>query len=151
MKQVEHFLAQSSEHMSNALNARVVITCQDLELRYLWLFNPGKEFANVVGKKMSDFATKEQYEPIEALKLRVIKSGKAMQKVMEIPYKGQVRTYDMIVTPSFHEGELVGVTTVTVDLTDLLAAQEELHKANARLLGLLGDAVMQGKTVIRAV
>ena len=152
MKKVEQFLTQSSEHMEAALSrARVVISCQDLELRYLWLFNPAKEFRHVLGKKMSDFLTEEQYGPIDKLKREVIAKREPVQRQIQVPYRGQICTYDMTVTPTFHDGEMVGITTVSVDLTDLLAAQEELHKANARLLGLLGDAVMAGKTVIRNI
>jgi transcriptional regulator with PAS, ATPase and Fis domain len=152
MKQVETFLAQSSEHMDKALSgSRVVITCQDTELRYLWLFNPAQEFKNVIGKKASEFLSKAQYEPVDALKRKVLKSGRPRQEIIKVPYQGAIRTYEMTVTPTFNEDKVIGVTTISVDLTELLRAQEELHQANARLLGLLGDGVQTGKTLIRSI
>jgi PAS domain-containing protein len=152
MRQVEQFLTESNRHMESALSrSRVVITCQDRDLRYLWLFNPGKEFKHAVGKKMSEFAAPEQYAPIEAIKRRVLETGQPVQEGLRIPYKDGISTFDMTVTPTMHEGEIVGLTSVTVDLTDLLAAQEELHQANARLLGLLGDGIQRGQAVIRAL
>ncbi|MDF2460661.1 MAG: hypothetical protein K0S68_64 [Candidatus Saccharibacteria bacterium] len=152
MKQVEQFLAQSSEYMDQALSgSRVHITCQDTDLRYIWLFNPDEKMKHVVGKKLSEFTTKEQAEPIDALKRKVLKTGKPVQEIIKVEYAGVLRTYDMTVTPTYHEGKLIGVTTISVDLTELLRAQEELHQANARLLGLLGDGVQRGQTVIRTL
>jgi PAS domain-containing protein len=152
MKQVEKLLAESERHMKDGLaRSRVVITTQDRDLRYTWLFNADTRFESAVGKLMSEFAKPEQYLPADRIKRRVLETGQVEQAILKLPdHRGHQRTYDMTVTPTLSEGEVIGLTTVTVDLTDLLSAQEELHQANARLLGLLGDRVMTGKTVIRA-
>jgi transcriptional regulator with PAS, ATPase and Fis domain len=147
MKKMQQFLEQSSEHMTRALsNSRVIITAQDTSLRYTWVFNPGENgHKDAVGKKLEDFANVSQIDAIMPLKRKALKTGKPQQKLVDCVVDGVARKFDMTVVPVFEEQKLTGLITFSVDLTDFVTAQEELHQAHARLLGMLGDKMIGGK------
>jgi hypothetical protein len=139
-------LEQSSEHMARALSrSRVIITCQDLDLRYVWVFNPDVGYEDTVGKRMEEFADPRQVAAMAPMKRAVLTTARPLRRTVTMEIAGKRRTFDMTVTPTTEQGELVGLTTIAVELTDLLAAQEELHQAHARLLGMLGDRMIGGK------
>lgn len=148
MKQVQTFMKDSSDHLSRALSrSRVVITAQDTDLRYVSVLNPDPGYEHTIGKRIEEFADPKDVAEIMALKELVRETKQPQQKIVKTKSNGETKTFDMTVTPMIENGKIIGYTTISVDISDLLAAQEELHQAQARLLGLIGDHVYGGSAV----
>ncbi len=113
----------------------IVVFCQDLDLRYTWIYNAalGYQSEEVVGKTDGEvFERPEDATVTEALKRAVIETGVGQRKECSIYWNGALRLFDLIVDPLLDaSGKIVGVTCAAIDITERKELEAELKQARA--------------------
>jgi PAS domain S-box-containing protein len=109
----------------------VVLFCQDLDLRYTWIYNPalGYDASEVVGKSDTDiFERAEDAAATEAIKREVIRTGIAKRGEFLIHEEGVDRYYDLLVDP-LHDGagHIKGVRCAAIDITERKREQQHIR------------------------
>lgn len=107
---------------------------QDLDLRYLWMHQGQVEKPgfDVKGRTSEDLFGAEEAAKLNAFKRKVLQTGQTARDIFPLVYKGEERSFDLIVAPRKNEeGEVVGVIGVANDITDrLLAWQKVVESEN---------------------
>lgn len=129
-------LRQSEERFRLALrNAPVSVAVQDLNLRYIWAYNPRTEkHEDIVGKLDSDIFIPEEAAPITAMKRRVLTENTELREQMWLTRPTGRIFLDFCWEPIRDEaGKAIGVGSATVDLTKIKLAEEALSRVNDEL------------------
>lgn len=131
-KETEAALRLSEERFKTiAKNAGMIVAQIDTELRYVWLYNPWPEFTSedVIGKRDDELASHEGVEETMALKREVLATGVGKrQKITYNPEAGSL-TYDVLAEPLYDAaGELIGLTTIGLDLTEQKRAEDRIRQ-----------------------
>lgn len=150
------FLLRRREHMDKELiseirnsravlesslhNSGVAISQQDLNLRYTHFTNthkgmPGEE---LVGKTDADWLPADEAAKLTAIKKRAL-AGKAgirelFKSTLGSRYHGEIYYNDIRVEPIKENGEVVGIYTIAIDITEFHKALMKLEELNGRLL-----------------
>jgi PAS domain S-box-containing protein len=151
-KRVEEALSQSEERFRIALKSSpLVVSHQDRELRFTWIYNPPPGFSaeDVLGKTDADLLPPEDAKWLTEIKRRVLANGEGEQQEFQIGLGGDVHFYDLTIEPLRDSGgQIVGVTSAAVDITEHKRAQERFRK----LLEATPDAMIivdeEGKIVL---
>jgi len=113
-------------------NVPIVIFSQDRDLRYTWIYNPalGYKANEVVGKLDSDIMPlPETARQLTEIKSRVLVTGIRERHEIYVPTEPLSQYYDLTVEPLFDEvGEIIGVTCVALDITNIKQAQIKLQE-----------------------
>lgn len=115
----------------------IVVFHQDAELRYTQIFNPHSGFSDlvVIGKSDRDLLPAEDAETLESVKRRAMETNSRCREEVTTTIGGVRYVYDLIVDPRHGpDGTVVGITGVSVDITEKKAAQERQSKLEADLL-----------------
>lgn len=110
----------SSRRFEAALaNTSVVVFQQDLSLRYTWIHNPGLGFdaQGMLGKTDAELVGVELASPLDAIKRRVIETGKSARQ--EVTMQGRLTQglYDLFVQPQYDISQaIVGVTCAAIEM-----------------------------------
>ncbi|HET9494968.1 MAG TPA: PAS domain S-box protein [Chloroflexia bacterium] len=132
--QMEQRLRASEERFRVALSkSPVVVSTQDADLRYTWVYNPNPAFVPdlALGKTDADFLPPDEAADLTEIKSRVLATGENLRREVVTTIHGQRYFYDLIVEPVRDaDGRIVGVTCAAIDITDRKHAEEE----RARLL-----------------
>ena len=128
----EEALRLTTERFELALKGSpVVLFCQDLDLRYTWIYNPalGYDASEVVGKFDTDiFERAEDAAATEAIKRDVIRTGIAKRGEFLIHSEGVDRYYDLLVDPMIDPaGEIKGVRCAAIDITERKREQQHVR------------------------
>ncbi len=128
----EEALRLTTERFELALkDSPVVVFCQDLDLRYTWIYNPalGYEASDVVGRFDADiFERAEDAAATEAIKREVIRTGAPKRGEFLIHWKGVDRYYDMLVDPMLDAaGQIKGVRCAAIDITERKREQQHIR------------------------
>ena len=112
----EDELRLTTERFELALKGSpVVLFCQDLDLRYTWIYNPG-------------FERTEDAAATEAVKREVIRTGIAQRGEFLIHWEGVDRYYDMLVDPMFDAaGHIKGVRCAAIEITERKREQQHIR------------------------
>lgn len=100
-------------------NTSVVLFQQDLALRYTWMHNPKLGFAaqSVLGRSDSELTGPALARPIEALKRRVLATGRSLRQEVTMRAGGARTRYDLHVEPQRDgSGAIVGVTGAAIEI-----------------------------------
>ena len=122
------------------LNSAVAISQQDLNLRYTHFFNthPGVARENLLGKTEADWLPPDEAKQLTAIKKRALAGKKGVRQLFKSSLgSGRgVRIYfnDIRVEPIKEGGEVVGIYTVAIDVTEFNSALIKLEELNGRLL-----------------
>ena len=134
----EGALAESEARYRAALkNSPVVFARIDRDLRYEWVFNPRSEgdAGAVVGRRVGEVETGPGAAELVALKRRALETGEQARAQVALDRDGEVRTYDVTATPvRGARGEVDGLVTASLDVTERTRAQAELRAMSARLV-----------------
>jgi PAS domain S-box-containing protein len=112
----------------------VTIFCQDLDLRYTYVYNPtfGTGASEILGKLQDDVF--ESANEAKAIKLEVIHSGENRRREVAIRSGGVDRFYDLLAEPLRDgEGKIVGVRCASIDITERKRAEAALRESDERL------------------
>ena len=109
----------------------VVLFCQDLDLRYTWIYNPafGQEPSEVIGRFDSDiFERAEDAAATEAIKREAIRTGTPTRGEVLIHSEGVDRYYDLLVDPMVDAaGHIKGVRCASIDITERKREQQHIR------------------------
>jgi PAS domain S-box-containing protein len=146
LKQLNKYLHSTTDHLDSALShTRVTVANQDLDLRYTSILNPVSGYGDeVIGKTMSEVHGPEQAARLEPLRRKVIKTGKMHHEMVKVKLEGkaELQYFDTSIHPMLDsDGKVIGVSTVAVDVSDLMEARQSLREANERLLKVLDKAL----------
>jgi two-component system, chemotaxis family, CheB/CheR fusion protein len=151
-KQAEEALRESEERFRVALkNAPTLVYQTDLQLRYVWMYNPGQGFTvdDVLGKRDDELLPAADVRELVAFKQEVLSSGRAQRR--EISFRGpDGLTYDYDVTAEpLHDdaGDLLGLTVAAHDIT----AQKQDHRELQRLAASLEQRVAERTEQVRTL
>ena len=123
IRDTEEALRLANERFRTALEASpVVVFNQDRELRYTWIHNPalGYRADDVLGKRdIHLFERAEDAAATEAVKRRVIETGRGERVEVVLHHQGEAHDYDLTVQPLRDAaGAIAGVTCAAVDVTE---------------------------------
>ena len=143
MKTAEEEVRRSEEHYRRALRVSGLAAARvDTELRYRWIYNPHPDFdpAAVVGKRDDELLSPEDAAGIMAIKREVLETGRTVGRELSIDLSNGTRWYWMNAEPLYDEsGTLVGMTTVSLDIT----RQKEIEQALRESKQLL-ESIIEG-------
>ena len=140
-KLTEQKLRESEERFRIALrNSPIVIFNQDRDLRYTWIYNPAMGFSQeaVLGKTDAELLHVEDAAVLTAIKHHVLITGIPVREEFKSTLNGQTFFYDLSVEPMRDlNGTIIGVTCVSVDITERKQAEEALKNSQAQLEALV--------------
>lgn len=130
-------LQREVAHLRRALaDSSLVAARVDRDLRYTWIYNPHPDFdpTGVIGRRDDELAENDGVRVLMDLKRDVLDRGEVVRRNIAFPVSDGHRTYDVRGEPLRDaDGEVVGLTTVSLDITDRIAAEQALHHANQEL------------------
>lgn len=101
-------------------NSQMVIAYCNLNLEYMWVFNPHEDFesSNILGKRDDEVADNKGTKELMAFKKEIIDTGMKMRKKINFPLSNGESTFDIYGEPIIDKnGEIVGVITISLDVT----------------------------------
>lgn len=133
-KEAELALQRNEERFRVALSdSSIIVWQQDLDLRYTWIYNVNEAFKQeeVIGKKDEELLNKpEEIETLTSIKKQVIQTGQSTSEVVKTTLNNQPFFYKLTVEPLYDiDQKIIGVTCVSIDITDLKLTERKLEKA----------------------
>lgn len=122
-------------------NSQMVIAYCNLQLEYMWVFNPHPDFesAKLLGKRDDEIANNKGTKELMAFKQEIIDSGMKMRRKINFPLSKGESTYDIYGEPiSDKNDEIIGVITISLDVTKKTNKKrpiESIKKPNKRPIG----------------
>ena len=136
-KRAEDELRRNAERLQLALDTiDAAIFEQDAELRYTWMYQPqlGYSPEAVIGRTDAELLDPEGARAATEIKRRAFDRGERVRGEIAAGAGSETRHFDLIVEPR-RDGDdrVVGLTGVSVDVTDRQRAEEALQASEARL------------------
>ncbi len=125
----------SSNSFVDAMRALPVsIAHTDRDLRYTWLYNPtaNPAISAALGKQLVEVVATEGSRNVMAVKRKVLQTGERVELQFSAHHEDGPHTFRMSVDPLKEDDEIVGVSTVVIDLTPTLRAEASLIESEER-------------------
>ena len=124
-------LAEAKQRFEIALRGSpIMVFTQDRDMRFTWVHNPpsGINPAFLVGKTDSEILPPEAADPFMAAKQRAMESGESQTIETNFDLFGRRRSYYLL-TEALHDsgGDVVGTTSVAVEITERKEAENQLR------------------------
>ena len=133
-------LARAPDLFLQALRtAPIGVAIQDLDLRYTWMpmgagSLGGAREGDAIGSEDGDLYPPDAADRLTALKREVVDSGQGVRTEFSVERGSERRHFDVTLEPVRDEGgAVIGVSTVTFDITDRKRIQDEVEHSRARL------------------
>ncbi|MFN8473924.1 MAG: PAS domain-containing protein [Anaerolineae bacterium] len=127
-KEMEEALRRSEERFLLALHdSNTTVFEQDLDLRYVWVYNPRFEYTpeSIIGKTDAEMFSAEDSERLTAIKRRVLETGQGEQVQTTVTSSEGTRHYELHVEPRYDSsGNLLGITCASLNVTEYRALEE---------------------------
>jgi PAS domain S-box-containing protein len=129
---LEEELRVTNERFQLALKTLpIMLFCQDLELRYSWIYNPapGRAAHEIIGKRDAELCDRaEDAEMLMSIKREVIRSGVGHRQEIELRSQGRDICYDLQVDPLRGQaGNILGVACAAIDITERKRIEADLQ------------------------
>jgi diguanylate cyclase (GGDEF)-like protein/PAS domain S-box-containing protein len=126
---IERLHRQDAHYRRVLQQSGLVAARVDTDLRYVWVDNvhPTFDQDGVIGKRDYDIADNEGTHALVALKREVIDTGQAVRQEITFPVGGEARTYAVHGEPLVENGAVIGMTTVSLDVTDMRRVEVAAH------------------------
>jgi PAS domain S-box-containing protein len=135
-KLIQEELRESEERFRMVIkNSPISVFQQDLQLRYQWIYNPQQGYSpnEVIGRSDLEFFLGPAGARIREIKLKVLETVAGCREEVKIIDGDEVLFYDLILEPLCDAaGRLVGITGVSVDITDMKKMQDALKLSEER-------------------
>ncbi len=133
-KEIEQRLSASEARYRLALRSASLVAAKvDRQLRYEWIHNPHPDFdaAAAVGLRDDELDSSEEMKRFVAFKQGVLDSGAEGRAEFTFSLSDGVRTYRVIAQPVRESsGEIVGLTTMAMDVSDTRRAAVQIEHLN---------------------
>jgi PAS domain S-box-containing protein len=133
LEQTQEKLRESEERFRTAIrNSSITVFQQDRDLRFTWVYNP---FPNLnpedfIGKTDFELASHQEASQLTKIKRQVLKSAEGVRWETQTTINGEVHYFDLTIEPLRDlDGNITGVTCVSVDITDRKKMEDQLMKA----------------------
>lgn len=151
MKQLRDILARTAKNLEAFTHPRVSVAWQDVDLVYRRVHNPSPDLPDdIIGHKLEDVIgdTAEARRLTEA-KRRILRTHKPFTSLTKLRLGKRDHVIDISIEPTYDEhGQVDGLISVNIDVTDLVEARLRLAEANERLMKLL-DSALDSSTLPR--
>ena len=132
-KQAQNALRQSEERFRVALkSAPVVVSSQDLQLRYTWFNSPYlfRSEEDLLGRTDADVFDGEEGARLTAIKKEALRTGTESHSEVTVTVKGVKHHFDLVVEPLRDpKGKLLGVLCSAIETTYLKETIVKLQDA----------------------
>ena len=139
-KNIEEQLWKNEARMKAALSMiKFTVFNQNTELIYTWLFQSqvGYTFEQVKGKTDEDLFPQETAQYLTDIKRSVLANGKSARGKFEMFRNSLKKVYDLFIEPLLSiDGQIIGITGASVDITEQTRAEEEIIKSREQLMQL---------------
>lgn len=129
----------------------MVVFHQDTDLRYTWIYNPalGYDAPEVIGRRDRDlFEFAEDAEITEAIKQRVMLTGRGEREEVRIRHEGLDRFYDLVIEPlRDSKSRIAGVVCAALEVTN----QKEAMRSQEVMIQELSHRVKNSLTIVQAL
>ncbi|NLH81738.1 MAG: PAS domain-containing protein, partial [Phyllobacteriaceae bacterium] len=126
--------------------SNIAVAEQDRDLRYTWMYNPPATLGGVdpVGRLPEEILPASTAAAQGAVKRRVMETGRAERYEVFLPGRDGAAWYEGRIEPLIDDGAVVGVVTVSVDITR--------HKEHEReMRDLLRELTHRSKNLLAVV
>jgi len=133
-KTLEHQLRENEARFKLTLQgSATTVFIQDTDLRYTWIYNGLMD--DTIGKTDYDLFPQETAERLTRLKRGVIETGERKETEVDVTLPdGSYYIYDLRMEPMRNmQGEIVGVSSISVNITDLKMTQRTLAQRTREL------------------
>lgn len=144
MRQLRDILTRTASNLDAFTHPRVSIAWQDTDLIYRRVHNQSDDIEpSIIGRKLDDLMTdKAELKRLTAEKLGVLKTGQAVHTYTTMKLNGNTHMFDTSLEATRNEaGEIDGLVSISIDVTDLEMARKQLAEANKRLMKLLDETL----------
>lgn len=139
-KQIEQDLRETQERLRLALEkAPLSLAHMDKDLRYTWVYNTHPDFGieGLIGRRDDEVRSNPGIEQFVQAKQRVIDSGQGERSEFTFPLSDGDHTYNVTFEPlRTAGGDIIGLTTAALDITDRKQAEAELRRSAEELQAL---------------
>jgi signal transduction histidine kinase len=136
-KQLERALREGEENFRVALKHLAVRASRvDRELRYTWVYNAHPDFHadQILGKRTDEISPAPEVRELAGLKRQVLETGQGIHQEYTMNRSDGPHIYALTIEPFFNvQGEIEGVTSAAVDITDYKRVERELRQARDNL------------------
>lgn len=121
-------------------NSGVAVSQQDLGLYYTHFTNTHRGMAGeeLIGKTDSDWLPASEAKKFTAIKKRALDGKKGVREVFKSTLsggeEGDIYYNDVRVEPIIEDGKVIGIYTISIDITEFHKALKRLEALNGRLL-----------------
>ncbi len=135
LEQTQKELRESEDRFRTAIrNSPITVFQQDKDLRVTWVYNPFPDLdpEDFLGKTDFELASHQEREAsrLTKIKRQVLKSGEGVRQETQAAIHGEVRYFDLTIEPLRDlDGNITGVTCVSIDITDRKRMEDQLMKA----------------------
>ncbi|MEN6348866.1 MAG: ATP-binding protein [Syntrophomonas sp.] len=141
LKEAQEKLKQNEELFRLVLlNSPTVVSSQDANLRYTWIYNPYPGFSveEIVDRSDEEIFLPQDYQILSKLKHQVLQSGVGARGECTISLKGKSFSYDIFVHPAYDSSDnIAGINCVATDITE--RKQMEMEMARLDRLNIVGE------------
>ena len=142
-KNAEEALRQSEERLRLASSVpSIVLSEVDMDLRYLWILNPHSDFdmTPIIGKRDDELDSSEDAKKLTELKREALRSGTFQRVEWSISRSDGKHYYDMNLRPRLdNKGQVVGLTTAAIDITERKKAEEMVAAAHRQIQSIIDN------------
>lgn len=137
LERVHEALRESEERFRVVMKSSAIVAAiTDRDLRYVWIQNPHPDFRpdSIIGKRDDALTDGEGAKELMQLKRRVLEQGVGERTEITFALGDGSRTYDITAEPLRDtDGQVVGVITAAMDITERVEAEQELAAYQAEL------------------
>ena len=90
--------------------------------------HPDFQFKSMIGKTDADFFDEVDAKKLNDIKKKVLKTKKPERETVSLKIAGEVRFYDLMVRPVEKDNEIAGIACTSIDITELVTAEQQLEK-----------------------
>ncbi|MBK7212909.1 MAG: PAS domain-containing protein [Bacteroidales bacterium] len=111
-------LVDSKKDYDLAMHKMSIVSICDTNLRYIWSYDPDKEFSSsaIIGKRDDEISSDKGSQALLKLKKQVLENGVERDIKCTLKNKTGSKNYHIAATPLLnHEGQIIGVSTVIQD------------------------------------